>query len=422
MVAALQNRREHVAIGGSGIVGISCALALIQNGYRVTLIDRDEPAAGCSFGNAGMTWCPWVVPLARAGIARKLPGMLLRPDSPLTIRPSYWYQGLGWMRRALKEVKPDRVAASSTALADLIGASIESTKAMVDVANSHDLIRHDGWIEVYRNKSSFEADADERAIQNQHNVAGTSIGPREIRELAPAISEEFQYGIWNEAVSNTRDPGALARRFFDAFIERGGEYVKTEIHSIAFGADGTPVFITDRAPIAADKAVIALGAWSASLVEQLDGKVPLAAERGYHSVCPTPEVDLGRPVVFKESGFVATPMNSGLRLAGMDEFASLRAPANPKIVHRIRKLAKHNIPGLNTDRATEWMGARPALPDSLPVISTSVSSDRVIYAFGHHHLGLTCGPATGDIVRSLVSKEKPAIDITPFRVQRLWSV
>lgn len=422
MVAVPDNKREHIAIGGSGIVGISCALSLIQKGYRVTLVDRDEPASGCSFGNAGMTWCPWVAPLARPGIAKRVPGMLLRPNSALTIRPSYLYQGLGWMRRALKEAKPDRVAASATALASLIDASTTSTNAMINISNSNDLIRRDGWVEVYRNQSSFEADADERLLQEQHGVAGTVIGHSEIRELAPSICDTFKVGVWNEAVSNTLDPGALGKRFFDAFIERGGEFVKSEIHSIVFDENKHPVLVTDRSPINADKVVVALGAWSGSIVEQLDGKIPLAAERGYHSVCPTPEVDFHRPVVFKEAGFVATPMNDGLRLAGMDEFASLRAPANLKIVERIKNLATRDIPGLSTANATAWMGARPALPDSLPVISKSVSSDRIIYAFGHHHLGLVCGPATGDIVTSLVSKETPSVDVAPFRVQRLWSV
>jgi len=422
MVAVLHNRREHIAIAGSGIIGISCALALIQRGYRVTLIDRDEPASACSFGNAGMTWCPWVAPLARPDIIKRVPGMLMRPDSPLTIRSSYAHHGLGWMRRVIKESKSDRIATSSAALAELIKAAPAATQQMVETSGSQDLMRHDGWVEVYRHDSNFKADAHERELQAAHGVAGEAIGADELRELAPTISDSFKHGVWNSKVSNTRDPEALAKRFFDTFVERGGSYVRSEIHSVAFDEKGQPIFVTADAPVRADKIVIALGAWSAPLVEQLDGKIPLAAERGYHSVCPDPGVELPRPVVFKEAGVVATPMNAGIRLAGLDEFARVNAPANPKMIDRIRKAGSRNLPGLSTQGATSWMGPRPALPDSLPVISPSVSSDRVVYAFGHHHLGLICGPITGDLVAALIARDTPSVNLSPFRVQRLWSV
>jgi len=422
MSASRSSTPQHIVVTGAGVVGIACAYALVRRGHKVTLIDRDEPASGCSYGNAGMTWCPWVAPLARPGMLKRMPQLLFNPRSPLRIRRRGLVSTSNWMRRALRESRPERVATISAALASLAHAADAAHRDFSAAAQCENLLKRNGWLEVYADRSAWERDADERALQDAAGIAPEFIEGAALRERAPALSEQFQAASYHPDVVHTINPRALALAWFDAFRELGGSFVKEQVHDIVYDPHGHPIVINEGAPLRADHAVIALGAWSNSLVSRIDHRVPLAAERGYHAMVPAPGISLSQPVVFKAAGFVATPMSGGLRLAGTDEFAALDAPPNLAVPKRLMKLASQYLPGLDTRDADLWMGARPALPDSLPVISRSMSNDRVVYAFGHHHLCLMLGPLTGQLVSDVVDKRSSSIDLTPFRVQRLWSL
>jgi D-amino-acid dehydrogenase len=167
-----------------------------------------------------------------------------------------------------------------------------------------------------------------------------------------------------------------------------------------------------------DLVIVAAGAWSKPLAAAMGDKVPLDTERGYNITFPSGRLGLTCPVVFEGEGFVATPLDTGDRVGGAVEFAGLSAPPNMARVDAILTRLKRFLPELDASGGERWMGFRPSLPDSLPVIGRSAATPRVLYAFGHGHYGLTQAAATAELVAAMAAGEAAPIDPAPFRPDR----
>ena len=215
-----------------------------------------------------------------------------------------------------------------------------------------------------------------------------------------------------------KDPEALVLAIHQQFCLEGGVYIQQTVTDIVQRADKCEV-VTAEQSISTDKLVIAAGAFSARLIAATNINIPLETERGYHITCPSAKVRLNRPVMEGDNKFLATPMQMGLRFAGTVELAGLDAPLNRRRIKSLQRSASKMMPGLNIDNSSEWLGFRPTLSDSLPVICTAPDNKRIIYAFGHQHLGLTCAPMTAAVVADLVAERQPRIDISRFDVKRL---
>ena len=166
-----------------------------------------------------------------------------------------------------------------------------------------------------------------------------------------------------------------------------------------------------------DKIVVAAGVWSNILAKTIGDNFPLDTERGYHILFENDNNLLNQPVGWAKTGIYMTPMEGGIRVAGTVEIAGLRKPMNNHMLSMIEETARSILPQLGAVKS-QWMGFRPPLPDSLPVIGESKKCKNVYYAFGHQHLGLSLAAVTGKVIQSLIEKQPTNINIdslSPYR-------
>jgi len=408
-----------VLVIGAGIVGTAVALRLQQEGRDVLLIDRERVAAQASRGNAGALAFSDILPLASPGILRKAPRWLLDPLGPLAIRPRYLPRLAPWLFRFWRASRWDRVRASTAAQAAMMALSSAETPLMLAGAGASEMLRTDGMLHVYESEAELHAAQPGWQTHADHGIAFTHLhGPKAIAELQPGLSPALAAATFVPGWKTVSDPLRVVEALARQLERQGGRIRRAEALALVPGTDGISVRMRDGQKIAARRVVVAAGAWSHQLARTLDEHIPLETERGYNTTLPPDAFDLKRQITFGGHGFVVTPLACGVRVGGAVEFAGLDAPPNFARSAALLAKAKRFMPELRTEGGTEWMGFRPSLPDSLPAIGPAAADERVVYAFGHGHLGLTQSAATARLVADIVSRRAPSIDITPFRPQR----
>lgn len=411
--------RQKVVVAGAGIVGVVTALNLIREGFEVTLIDRDKPGSGCSFGNAGLLARSSFVPLSSRSTLLQVPGWLLNKQGPLSVRWRYLFKMLPWLLNYIKAGFAKDLREKGEAINNLTASSVERYKALVASAGCEELITETDYLQIYRSKGAFdkaEFDMNERRRLG-YNIC--NLNQRDLQALEPALAEEFHYGHHLHDHGFVKDPGELVSALARQFCLEGGEFIEETIEGLSYTQDSCTV-VTNRQQISCHKLVIAAGAFSARLTAMLGVKIPLETERGYHITCPNPALSISRPIMEGDGKFLVSPMNMGIRFAGTVELAGLDAPENEKRIAVIETGAKKMLPQLNSQARTQWLGFRPTLPDSLPVISSVPDKENVILAFGHQHLGLTCAPVTAELVTDIICGRKSTIDMSLYDVKRFF--
>jgi D-amino-acid dehydrogenase len=409
---------HEITVLGAGIVGVATALYLQRDGHTVTLVDRDNPGEGCSKGNAGILATEYMFPLATPKTLRQVPRMLLDPRGPLCIRWRYLPRLLPWLLRFMACAKPKTVVASGRALVALLTGALDAYWPLLDQAGARALVHTNGWVYVYESEKSFVADREERELQRQHGTNLKELTDRELHELVPALDRSIRRGVLFPDATHSVDPFRLVQVLAEDFQRRGGVLRRDIVTDVDVRNQSSIRVRTDSGYHETNTVVVALGAWSGELAARLGSRVPLDTGRGYHVMLPKPGIELALHVSFKEYKFIATPMEHGLRLAGTVEFAGLDAPPNYDRAHVLLQCGRELLPGLSSEDYTVWMGCRPTLPDSLPVISQSPTYPNVFFAFGHQHLGLTLGPITGRLIADQVAGRTSNIDLTPYRIDR----
>ncbi len=407
---------QRIGVVGAGIVGISCALFLQRDGHAVTVLDPRPPGGGASFGNAGVIAIS-CTPEATPGILRQVPRMLLDPTGPLVMRWSYLPHLVPWLWRFLRSARASRVEEISMALADL-GTRVQAAyDVLLQQADATRLVRSDGWLKVFRSEAAFQRSHTERELMVRRGLGFDVLDAGEIRRLEPALAPIFPRGLLLRDSGFVPNPGRLVDTLAADFVSRGGRLQRETVMRFELDCAVRRV-VTDRATHDVDAIVLCAGAWSAPLARQLGVAVPLDTERGYHLMLPQPEPTLRRPVLIADHYFILAPMDDGLRLTSAAEMAGLAAPPDLTRPYRLLPLARQALPDLVPDVRSAWLGFRPSMPDSTPVIGPAPTPPGVYFAFGHGHLGLTQGPITGQIIADLVAHRDPGFDLTPFRADR----
>jgi D-amino-acid dehydrogenase len=311
------------------------------------------------------------------------------------------------------------VRASTTAQAAMMDLSAAETPAMLAAAGASDMLRSDGVLHLYESEAEQRASQPGWQARADHGIAFTHLhGPEAIAELQPGLSSLLVAATFVPAWKTVTDPlqvvEALARRL----EELGGSIRCAEAAALAPRDDGVAVRMRDARTLVARQVVVAAGAWSHRLARTLSEDIPLETERGYNTTLPVGAFDLKRQLTFGGHGFVVTPLACGVRVGGAVEFAGLDAPPNFARAATLLAKAKRFMPALRTEGGSQWMGFRPSLPDSLPAIGKAAADDRIVYAFGHGHLGLTQAAATARLVADIMAGRAPPIDLAPFRPQR----
>lgn len=408
----------NVTVLGAGIVGICVATTLQQEGHSVTLIDRDEPGSGCSFGNAGMIQCSSVVPLATPGVVGAVPRMLLDPKQPLVIRWDALAHVFPFLMRFLAAARPAKVEEISAALATIVPRAYDAYEPLLRAAGVHNLVRKAGELYVYKTTASFTAGRFPHELRRRRGIKVQDIPLKDLYDLEPALARDFKHAVYLPESYQTADPLEISKALAKLFVSLGGKLVRETVNDIVIGPDGPEYVETNVAHHRIDRLVLAMGAYSGALARRLGSPVPLRGERGYHLMLPNPGVSLRSSVISGDYKFGIVQMQHGIRLAGTAELARLDAAPNHDRARRLLPLAREILPGLGGTEAEPWMGHRPSMPDSLPVICRSPRHRSVYFAFGHGHSGLTLGAMTGRIIADLVAGRAPELDIAPFDVGR----
>jgi glycine/D-amino acid oxidase-like deaminating enzyme len=409
---------RDIIIVGAGIIGMSCALSLRREGHQVTVLDFGGPGEGTSKGNAGAIASAGIVPLSGPGMLTQIPRWLLDPVGPLAIRWRYLPRALPWLLRFVAAGRADRVEAQATALRSLYERAYETYQPLLQFAGASGLFQRLGYVAAYETDAAWRKDQGGFALRRRRGVAMRELDAAALHALEPTLAPNFRHGMHYTENGHVADPYLLVRKFADAFTAGGG-VIKTErVADCALDGGAGVRIVTDHGEHRAECLVIAAGARSHHLAARLGSRVPLETQRGYHATLPNPGVTPRLPVSSGERKFLSTPMAMGLRFAGTVEFAGLDAPPDWRRAEVLVAAGKQIFPGLDGANPSFWMGHRPCLPDSLPVIGPAPQSRNVLYAFGHGHLGLTGGAVTGQIIADLVANRAPPTDITPFRVDR----
>jgi D-amino-acid dehydrogenase len=409
---------REVAIVGAGIIGMATALSLRREGHAVTVIDKDGPGEGASKGNAGCISPASCVPLSGPGMLTQIPGWLLDPLGPLSVRWRYLPKALPWLLRFAAAGKPDQVEAQSRALRDLYAPAYDTYAPLLQYAGATGLFSRTGYLVAYESEEGWHKDRGGYALRRRRGVPFRELDADGIRALEPTLAPTFRRGAHLTENGYCAEPYELVRRFADAFTKGGGRILRERVVDCALANGAGVRLTTDHGEHRAERLVVAAGARSHEIAAKFGSRVPLETQRGYHATLPQPSVAPHLPVMHGEKKFIATPMQSGLRFAGTVEFGGLEAPPDWRRAEVLAAAGRDMFPGMTAGEPSFWMGHRPCTPDSLPVIGPAPQSPAVLYAFGHGHLGLTAGAVTGQLVADLVAERKPSIDISPFRIDR----
>jgi D-amino-acid dehydrogenase len=409
----------RIAVIGNGIVGSCCAAWLQRDGHQVTFIDPLGPAEATSFGNAGSLSPSACLPVGMPGMWKKVPGWLLDPLGPLSVRWSYAPVAAPWLLRFLRASEPAQVVRIAAALRGLLAPIFECYEPLLQRAGATSLVNRSGCLYVYSGPEAARQWKWGMDLRRSLGVEMRDVGEDELVALEPDLKGRFRFGILAPENGSTTDPAALTRAIFNRCVQDGAAVVRARATGFRkAGTEVAAVRLEDGREVECDGVVLAGGAWSARLARQLGPAIPLETQRGYHVTVGSNNLALRHTVMAVEHNMMVNPMGMGLRLAGSVEFAGLSAPPNLARADVLLARGKEMFPHLDTSRTTQWMGHRPCLPDSLPVIGAAPRAGNAWFAFGHGHVGMCGAASTGREVANLVAGRAPAIDLAPFAPTR----
>jgi D-amino-acid dehydrogenase len=414
---------DKVLVLGAGIVGVSCALALQARGAQhITLLDRQAPGRETSFGNAGVVSRASLMPFNHPGLWRNLPRLLQRQSPGFRYDTRYLLQNKRWATGFLTHARAKPCDITCTALDGLLKLSTQQHRAWLARANVSALWRDDGWLYLYRNTDAYRQSLPLQATLTRFGVAHTVLTAEALRDLEPSIAPHFSHALWVQDAASVSSPSAVVQAYADAFVAQGGAVLRDEAMTLSPRASGTTgpcVTTASGAQLDADHVVVALGPWSAPFLQNLGLHVPMVMERGYHMHYATQDgASLQRPFFDTAGGYVLTPTHHGLRLSTGVELQAQHAPPNDEQLTLAEQAARASFPlGARLD-AAPWMGCRPTLPDSRPVVGPVAQRPGLWLAFGHQHIGFATGPGTGTLLAALMLGDAPPIPAEPFAPSR----
>ena len=401
-----------IGIVGAGIQGISNALFLQKKGFSVTIFDRDEPGSpAASYGNAGH-FSPYAsVPINRPDVLTDVPAMLLSSSGPLALKWNYVPKMIPWFLQFIRNCSTKRMMHTAKNMHQILDLALPAYDELFDEIELGGLVEKKGILYIWNDQSLKSRDLEIK-VRDELGVDQQVVTPKEIHDLEPNIKPIYHGGVYYQHGRHARNPKKILLKLFELFLKKGGKFLKMNIQDINFDIE-KPILRSENKSFIFDKIVIACGSLSKRLTDNLDEKIPLDTERGYHVHFKDCDHLLSRPVIFQNRGFGITPMEQGLRVVGTVEFGGLDNPLSKSRIKNLINNAKYMMGDL-PEHEDEWLGFRPTLPDYLPVIGKSKKHKNIFYCFGHHHLGWTLGPISGKIISGMIAEENTSIDLKPY--------
>lgn len=405
-----------VAVIGGGIVGCAAAAWLIADGHAVTLFERTPEERQASAGNAGLIALPEITPLARPGIVTAVPGWLFDPLGPLALRPRDLPALAPFLRAFIAASKPKRVRHGTAALATLMKTAIADHEELARRSGLSGHLQRTGALHIIDGDAAYETARTEWTERLRLGVDVNEISTDEARNMVPALGGRFTHALYVPNYWMVTSPAAILEALRRR-IQATGEFARRDVVALRHDAHDISVITAEGGDLPFDRVIIAGGVWSREIVQDLGLKIRLEAERGYNTTFSKTDIDLPMPVVLAQHGIVLSPLAEGLRVGGAVELATPEAPPNFARAAAMRTVARRYVPQLPDSGGSEWMGRRPSTPDSLPVIGVDPRDPRIIFAFGHGHLGLTLSAVTARLVAGLVAGAGDP-GLRPFGIER----
>ena len=401
----------EIAVLGAGVIGLAIAEALLAQGHEVTLVDPATPGMGASYGNAGTIADYAVMPVGSPEVLRNLPSLLFDQNSPLAIRRAALPSLMPWLMRFALQSLPGPTARNAAAIANLLTGAAPLWQALAERISGEAILQHRGCLYLYETRAAFQAANADMTTRRSHGIAVDLLSPTELARMEPGLpSVEGGAAFFPKAVFLS-DPGQMVGLLAKKVLEKAN-FHQTRADRLTRQIDGI-IIEGPGLRLHARRVIIAAGAHSRALAAQAGDKVPLDTERGYHVEWDMAQPRLTRPACPTSRGFYLCPMTGRLRVAGTVELGGLTAPPSPHRIARLIDGARAIFPDL-PEPSRDWMGFRPSMPDSVPVIGPSRAGSDVIHAFGHGHIGLTLAPITAQIVAGLVTGRTPQLDPRPY--------
>lgn len=408
--------KKNIVIIGAGIIGLSTALWLQKAGHQVTIIDKQEPGEGASFGNAGVLASFARLPFTRFSMLGKIPKLLLDKNSPLSISRQYipemcpyaWH----YFRSCFHYPK------SRHALTELQSKAFESDQVLFSMTGGNSFIRSEGSLALLADPNSIEIIRSGEMLERKaQGVNYSLVSADQVREMEPCLAPFYAGGVYYPDTRHTVSPIKLSRCYKEYFLNNGGVIIQDIVQTIQTSEHGVKIQLSDSYQCF-EHLVIAAGSASKSLVKKLNFNIPLVSERGYHLMIDSKlSTSLQCPIAWLDKSVFLSPIENQIRLAGTAEFADIDSPASKSRIENLKNVAKTML-GNDFDVKSTWLGSRPSTPDSLPIIGGLESQPKVTLAFGHGHLGLTLSAVTGRLVCEIIEGKPPCVDLSAFSPDR----
>lgn len=411
--------KAPLVVVGAGIIGVVIAYELQRRGQAVLLVDKAAPGMGASYGNMASIAVTEFMPASRPGIWAQMPKWLLDPEGPVRIRPGYLPKLAPWFLRFLAASRPSKLRELEAAGAALCGRVYEDLDVLLKETGLTHMLTADGCLSLYTDEAEFRVDREHIDILERFGFRHEILGGNAIRDLEPALTTKVGKAVLFPDNRSITDPYKLVTALTEKFQAFGGSIVEGDVVGFEQNEAGVSALrLADGRSVAADKVVLAAGAFTARVSALLREHIPLETERGYHTQIMEPGISMRHSIIWPARAFMVTPTAGGIRVGGTVEMAGLDAPPDYRRAKILVKRAREALPELKAEGVTEWMGHRPALPDTVPVMGPSAKRRNVWYATGHGHLGLTYAATTGRLMADLVMGVQPPVDMKPYRVDR----
>jgi D-amino-acid dehydrogenase len=341
--------------------------------------------------------------------------MLMSSTGPLALKWNYVPKIIPWFLKFIKNCSTKNMMHTAKYMHQILDLALPAYDELFEEIDTSGLVEKKGIMYIWNNKNLKSREL-EINVRDKIGAEQQLLNKQEIHDLEPNIKKIYHAGVFYKKARHAKNPKKILLKLFDLFIKKGGKFKKNNIEIINFSNE-KPIIKSTENSFYFDKILITCGAFSKKLTDQMNEKIPLDTERGYHVHFKGCDHLVSRPVVFLNRGFGMTPMEQGLRVVGTVEFGGLDNPLSKSRIKNLVNNAKFMLDGL-PQHEDEWLGFRPTLPDYLPIIGPSKNYKNVFYSFGHHHLGWTLGAISGKIVSDMIANENTNLDLKPYSSQR----
>ena len=409
---------KQIIVAGAGIVGVSTAIWLQREGYDVTLVDREGPASGTSHGNAGVLAAAGLTPVTMPGLVRKAPFMLLDKYSPLFLRAAYFPKLIPFLAEYLGKCNLDDVHKYAAGMAPLVHDTVSQHKALAKGTEAEKFIEESDYCFGYASHADFLADATAWKIRKDWDIPFDVMTGSQYGKADPIYAGQFETVVKCREHGRITDPGAYVKALAAHFLSQGGKFERATVIDVHHNEHENAALITDKGKMGADKIILTTGVWSKPLLQKFGIRIPMESERGYHIELVAPESYPINSMMVVSGKFAVTPMQGRIRCAGVVEFAGLETEKRRKPLEMLAHHIDLLFPNLKYEGQIEWLGHRPALVDSLPMIGQIKDQENLFTAFGHQQLGWTGGAKTGRILSEVIAQKAISVDVKRYRTDR----